>query len=95
MSESYPVIVHMLALAARMEEEGQYNLAAAACNDGQSVAPGGLPAKLPSDKAGLVGEVRELTRALSTLAVEAPIGLFFATLADSMPTAGCPSSKTF
>ena len=84
-SEPHAVIVHMLALAARLEDEGQLNLAKLlrAATDGllRQVA---YQEKLPSDKSGLVGEVRELIPALSALDVEPQVLLSLQRSADSI-----------
>lgn len=90
-SESYPVIVQMLALAARMEGEGQYNLAKLLRATTDSLLrQAAYQQKLPSDKAGLVGEVRELTRALSTLDVEPQLISSLQRSADSMAHSRLP-----
>ena len=70
-SEPYTVIVQMLALAARMEDEGQLNLAKLlrAASDGL-LRRAAYRQKPTADKDGLVGEVRELSQALTALEID-------------------------
>jgi len=90
-SEPYPVIVQMLALAASMEGEGQYNIAKLlrAATDGL-LRQTAYQQKLPADKDGLVGEVQELVRALSALDVDPQVVLSLERGAMSMAQGRLP-----
>jgi hypothetical protein len=88
-SEPYAVIVHMLALAARMEEEGQLNLAKllrAAVDDLRQAAY----RQATPDKNGLVGEVRGLSWALTALQVDPQFITALQRGADSMAQSRLP-----
>lgn len=84
-SEPYDVIVHMLALAARMEEEGQYNLGKLlrAGADGL-LRQAAYQQKSSADRAGLIGDVRGLTLALAGLDVNPQLIAALQRGADSM-----------
>ena len=90
-SEPYAVIVQMLALASRMEEEGQLNLAKLlrAASDGL-LRRAAYQQKLPTAKERLLGEVRELAQALPALDVDPQLVAALQRGADSLAQSRLP-----
>lgn len=83
--QQYDAIVQMLALAAKLEDEGQLNLAKLmrATTDGL-LRQAAYQQKVPTDKAGLAIAVKELVQGLSSFGIPSDLVLALQHSADSM-----------
>jgi uncharacterized damage-inducible protein DinB len=90
-SEWTDTLVHLLALASRLEGEGQYNLAKLARAAADSLnRQAAYQVATPTDRAELAADIKQTAEALSRLGVNAALQSAFVQGADVMAGGGLP-----